>query len=214
MPELSQNSPLPLVSVRLDALPKQRIDVAPWPMEGERPETSFTLAHGNGCLFLKYYVRESTVLAKYRNINDPVYKDSCVEFFISFGEEEPYYNLEANCLGTCLMGYGTGRHNRRLLPRETIAEIKHTANLKVAINGQKCNTWELTLVIPASVFAAHRLEQFEGLTGKVNFYKCGDDLPVPHYLAWSNIVAPGPDFHRPEHFGQLIFSSVQRLKAL
>ncbi|PRY00216.1 cellulose/xylan binding protein with CBM9 domain [Pontibacter ummariensis] len=204
-PDLWQDSPISLVTAKLDALPRQGIASCPWSAEEGKPEVYFTLAHNDGCLFLKYRVREKTLLARYRNINDPVYKDSCVEFFIAYGEDSAYYNIEANCLGTCLVGYGKGKNNRKLLPTETVSVIRHHADLKVANKGQSFMVWELTLIIPASVFSEHKLKTFEGQNGRVNFYKCGDDLPEPHYLAWHPIEAPEPDFHRPEYFGQIAF---------
>lgn len=204
--ELQQDSPLPLISKRLDMLSKQQIDIAPWSVSKVNPATEFILAHNSKCLFLKYNVRESTVLARYRNTNDPVYKDSCVEFFVSFGEDPAYYNLETNCMGTCLLGYGKSRQDRQLLSKETVAQIRYFANLKVAKTACNEKNWQLTMVIPATVFAKHELSSFTGQKAKANFYKCGDDLPLPHYLAWHPIEAPEPDFHRPEHFGQVTFS--------
>jgi hypothetical protein len=62
--------------------------------------------------------------------------------------------------------------------------------------------WELALVIPASTFG---LETFSGLHARGNFYKCGDRLPVPHYVSWAPIATPKPDFHRPEYFDELFF---------
>ncbi len=205
IPALKPSSPLSDVSEALDLLPAQRIDLDPWPSGGEKVEAGFTLAHSGRHLLLKYKVREQAVLARYRNINDPVYKDTCVEFFISFGEERAYYNIEANCLGTCLVGYGPGKHDRKPLAVEAISQIEHLANLKVANHGQKERAWELTLRIPATVFTEHRLENFSGLQARGNFYKCGDDLPEPHFLVWNPVTAPAPEFHRPGDFGAISF---------
>lgn len=44
------------------------------------PKVSFSIAY-NDCIFLKYFVNEKYISAKYLNHNNPVYKDSCVEFF-------------------------------------------------------------------------------------------------------------------------------------
>ena len=35
------------------------------------------------------------------------------------------------------------------------------------------------------------------MRAKANFYKCGDKLPVPHFLSWKPINVPAPDFHLP-----------------
>ena len=44
-------------------------------------------------------------------------------------------------------------------------------------------------------------------TGRViraNFYKCGDETPIPHFGMWSPVDNETPDFHRPEYFGKFI----------
>ena len=38
-----------------------------------------------------------------------------------------------------------------------------------------------------------------------NFYKCGDQTQVPHYLAWSSLTCDTPDYHRRGDFGTLVF---------
>jgi hypothetical protein len=203
LPHLHADSPLHLISRELDLLPVQPIDQAPWPMPGEKPQVTFTMAHNRDCLFLKYYVTERTVQARYRKTNDHVYRDSCVEFFISFQGEPSYYNFEFNCLGTCRAGFGPDRHSRELLSVATISRIRHSATLQAAREASPYKTWHLTLVFPVEVFTQHPLLQLEEAAPSANFYKCGDELPEPHYLAWNNILAPEPNFHLPEFFGRM-----------
>lgn len=176
-----------------------------WPSHDEKPVVKFAIAYNKDCIFLKYYVTEKSIQAKYRRINDPVYKDSCVEFFISFRGEKEYYNLEFNCLGTGCVGFGANRDDRKLLPYETVSKIRHKAALKVSNYNNPMKSWELTLAIPAGVFSEHSLTNFEGEISRANFYKCGDELPHPHYLSWNSITAPEPNFHLPEFFGEMEF---------
>jgi hypothetical protein len=128
-----------------------------------------------------------------------------VELFISFGEEKEYYNFEFNCAGTCLLGFGTGRADRILLPEELIASIGTNAVLKPATAPDASIGWELTVMIPMGVFRYHRLSSFAGKECRVNFYKCGDELPQPCFLAWNNIETELPDFHVSEFFGTMAF---------
>ena len=53
--------------------------------------------------------------------------------------------------------------------------------------------------------ATFGLERFDGLQARGNFYKCGDGLPVPHFVSWAPIDTPNPDFHRPEFFDTICF---------
>jgi hypothetical protein len=204
---LSKHSPMAEVSENLDSLSKNLIDIAPWPAFDYKPSVSFSVAHSQDCLFIKYFVLEENIRAVFRRTNDPVYRDSCVEFFISFNNEPAYYNLEFNSLGTCRFGYGEGRENRQLLPEAVIRKIKRSAALSIlpAPENQPVVKWELTLAIPAEAFSFHEFSNLSQQNCRVNFYKCGDDLPTPHYLSWNNIKAQEPDFHLPEYFGELQF---------
>jgi len=40
---------------------------------------------------------------------------------------------------------------------------------------------------------------------RVNFYKCADDTSHPHWLTWSPVDLPEPNFHHPQSFGILQF---------
>src|SRR5437879_7545729 len=87
------------VSIMLGHLEKENIDNLLWSNNGYKPEVSFCMAHTNNGILLKYQVKEKYIKASYQNINDPVYNDTCVEFFIAFNNESSYYNLEFNCFG-------------------------------------------------------------------------------------------------------------------
>ncbi len=202
---LYHDTPLHQVSAALDLLPLHQIAEAPWSETTENPKVNFAIAYNKDCIFLKYHVKEKSVRAIHRQTNAPVYKDSCVEFFIAFNGEKEYYNLEFNCLGTCLAGFGQNKQQRSLLSAHSIGRIKHLAQLNVSSSSSRQVAWQLTLAIPSAVFTAHGAIALKGKTARVNFYKCGDGLPVPHYLAWSNIRTEEPNFHLPEFFGEMQF---------
>ncbi|MBS1529870.1 MAG: hypothetical protein JSU01_06155 [Bacteroidetes bacterium] len=182
------------------------IDIAPWRAFPGRPKVSFSIAHDGGHLFIKYDVTEKEVLARYKQINDPVYLDSCVEFFIVFNDDSQYYNIEFNRLGTCLGRYGAEREDRIELPIDLLKGIKSERTLQqVEVGGEPEINWTLTVSVPINVFCYHKLNTAGGLDCRMNFYKCGDDLSHPHYLAWNNIDWPEPNFHLPQFFGKVEF---------
>jgi Carbohydrate-binding family 9 len=192
------------VSTALDGLKKQAIDTAPWQSAFPyKPKVHFSIAHTEGYLFLKYVVSEKAIRAINTEINGSVWEDSCVEFFVKF-DELGYYNIECNCIGTALIGFGKLRNNRTRLPNEAIAKIQFSNTLE---NNPKTKNfdWTMTLAIPLSVFIHHKLKNLSGKTAHANFYKCGDKLPEPHYLTWSNIDFVKPNFHLPEFFGHIVF---------
>jgi hypothetical protein len=194
------------VSSVMDTLERNSIQVAPWPAFSYKPEVSFAIAYNDNCIFLKYYVQESPVKASYYRTHDPVSQDSCVEFFISFGKEAEYYNLEFNCIGTCLAGYGIGRTGRELIPDEYVAKIRRRSVIVNSTDSGIDNVfWEITLVIPSEAFIHHSNLTLKDMYCKANFYKCGDELPMPHFLAWQNVLSETPNFHLPQYFGSLHF---------
>ncbi|RYE34740.1 MAG: hypothetical protein EOP48_30415 [Sphingobacteriales bacterium] len=127
-----------------------------------------------------------------------------LEFFISFDNDERYYNLEFNCVGNCLAQYGRGKTNRKYIDRKLVNAIQHQTAMKVKQGGNM--NWELTLQIPKKVFMYHPSLELAEATARVNFYKCGDELQHPHFLCWNRIEAKEPDFHLSEFFKEVSFS--------
>ena len=62
--------------------------------------------------------------------------------------------------------------------------------------------WRVTLLIPFHLIGVDPEALPEKL--RANFYKCGDCTAHPHFLSWSPIDTPNPDFHRPDFFGELL----------
>lgn len=204
---------LSLIGKSLDALNKEAIRYSLWRDVAEPPLVRFAIGHSRDRIFLKYYVREKHIAALYSQINEPVYKDSCVEFFIGFGDVPDYYNLEFNCTGTVLGQYGASKIGRHFLDPQLLALISTWTEVKFNHNDQLFE-WELTIAIPATVFEFHVIEDFEGMDCYLNFFKCGDDLPEPHYLAWSEIHNADPNFHLPQYFKKSRFEDVEVLNPI
>ena len=202
---LDKDSPISDVSAALNDVAPNSIELAPWAEFSYKPHVTFAVAYSEDSLLVKYFVKEKAISAFHREINSPVYKDTCVEMFIAFDEEPNYYNLEFNCVGTCLAGYGKSRVGRKLLAKDLVDRIKYLSKVKSRSNSEGNFCWELTLMIPFEVFCHHEITSLKNRTCRVNFYKCGDDLPEPHYLSWSSIKSPSPNFHLPEFFGEAEF---------
>jgi hypothetical protein len=205
LPNANFNTTLSELSSLMDTQPTQVLAYTPWPKQYPyKPNVRFAIAYGSDCLFLKYYVEEKDIVAANGQPNTPVYKDACVEFFISLDDAQGYYNFEINCIGTVLAGFGKGKPKRELLPIQFVRQIRtqsiitrNTANNNVA--------WEITVAIPFISFCYSQPTPLKGKIAKANFYKCGDLLPQSHYVSWSNIEAPDPNFHLPNFFGELHF---------
>jgi len=203
---INSDSSLKEVSGELDQLQHHAIGQRPWPEYPYKPKVFFSIAYSTDSILLKYFVQENTIRISCNIDNSPVHEDSCVEFFISFDGTEAYYNLEFNCIGTCLAAFGKSRCERELLPLERISDIRRMSVIeKVTDEGNAYIRWQLTLVIPSETFIHHHISPLKDRNCKVNFYKCGDALPEPHFLSWKDVSAADPDFHLPESFGKMHF---------
>jgi hypothetical protein len=105
LPQINVNSSQAEIIKAMKDCEVQRIENVNWPEFSYKPDVSFRIAHNRDVIFLSYKVVEDNPRAVYVNDFEPVYKDSCVEFFISPGESLHYYNFEFNCIGTALMAY-------------------------------------------------------------------------------------------------------------
>lgn len=171
------------------------------------PEVDSFLWHDGENLNIRYEVKEDYVAALAQKDNESVCKDACVEFFISF-DDGGYYNIEANCGGIILMSHRKGRKiDVRYAPLELLSGIKRISSLGETPFACKKITdkWHLTLKIPKACFFQHNFKSLKGIKAKCNIYKCGDNLPHPHFLSWNPVLTEQPDFHRPEFFAPIDF---------
>ena len=171
-----------------------------------QPITSFHIGYADDGIYIKYDVHGSMLRAIYTNDQDPVYEDSCVEFFCKRPDSEYYMNFEFNCIGTCLAAKRKKRKEdvQRFSPDEMKLIERHSSLGRRAFLEMKGKfAWNLVVKIPFSLLGFAKGEMPDMLLG--NFYKCADGTESPHYLSWAPIHTEKPDFHRPEFFGELLF---------
>ena len=192
------------------------IDVAQWPERnnGYKPEVRFRIAYSQQMLFIEYYVKEANIKALYSEDKDSKpFKDSCCEFFFSPECNNNYYNMELNCIGKGTFAFRRGGRKgpkiaygeeimKRIFRYSTLGEAPIETSVKE--NGELFE-WKLTVAIPLECFTETPMEALQGKTMRANFYKCGDDMPKPHFLTWNRIELEKPDFHTPDFFGALHF---------
>lgn len=173
-----------------------------------KPEVEFAAAHTGDALLLHYRVEEQSVRAVARQDHEHIWEDSCVEFFCMPAKDGIYYNVECNCTGKLLVAVGKDRNERKPAPAEVMQSIDRWASLGTAPFDTRVEPtrWELALRLPVTMFFQHQIKSLDGLTASGNVYKCGDCLPIPHFVSWNPITTVNPDFHRPDFFGEIQFS--------
>lgn len=161
-----------------------------------QPETTAAMFWNQNGIVVRFHSCEHPVTVRYRNHNDPVNRDSCVELFLGLPGDDQYLNLELNAAGALHIQYGSRTQ------RNDITELDFS---QFQIETQCCTDgWMAKIHVPTDLL--HRyLGPISGtLVG--NIYKCGDRTPSPHYLTWCPVHTPVPDFHRKEYFGTFILT--------
>ncbi len=167
--------------------------------------TDVYVSHDNETLFLLYRVYGERIKAAFTQDFDPVWKDSCVEFFSQRDGEKVYRNIECNILGAILFSERENRNSSKNLIEDATAICRQT-QIKHKYEGYtQTADWIAFLQIPKQVIGFKKEERLSKQILKANFYKCGDETPEPHYLSWNKIDLPKPDFHVPQFFGILQF---------
>ncbi len=169
--------------------------------EGYAPVTTAQLVYVTGERFVLHMTcAETEPRAVCTSYMDPVYTDSCMEFFADWLGDGRYINMEMNANGALLSCIGADRHDRT--PVKEIAGAIFSVHAEIAPDA-----WSVTAEIPLALLSdilGKPVEVASGYTFRANFYKCGDDTAIPHYGMWNPVGTENPDFHRPEYFGKLI----------
>jgi hypothetical protein len=177
-----------------------------------RPDVKAKMMYDDENIYVIFQVKDQFVRCLTKEFNGPVWQDSACEFFFSPDSVFPdkYFNLEMNCGGTPLMHYNlVPRKESKRLDIEDIKQIEVAHTLPQIIDPEMNNpvTWTLEYRIPFGM-----LEKYSGVTHpkkgvewKANFYKIAENSSNPHYITWSFIDNPKPDFHKPQFFGKLKF---------
>ena len=199
LPQLADFS-LSKVDAALAQMPATgMIDQIPWPEQyPAAPQTTFTLAHTDQMLYVRYEVKGEVPLATKTSDLELVNEDACVEIFIGDADNTHYWNFEFNPAGVCNASH---RKERKVdvvrLNEEQLASIQRYGQQLCAAH------WTLLIGIPLSLID---LDLTKEQSRRANLYKCGDKTAMKHYASWNPIEAPAPAFHLPEFFGEIQFN--------
>lgn len=153
-------------------------------------------------LYIRLFCEEKEPVSKETQLDGMVCMDSCMEFFFGMrdkGSDSVYYlNIESNSLGVTFMSFGKERHGRVFLSELGIERFPVRVNIT-------SDGWEVLVFVPEKdlkkIFGISDINENTEMMG--NFYKCDENANAP-FGSWAPIVAPAPDFHRPEYFGKIV----------
>lgn len=149
---------------------------------------------------------ESDPLTRYTQFGDPVYLDSCMEFFAAW-DNQSYINIESNSVGALCAQFGATKNNRK--PITDYLSMSEIFDVNPVVEEDK---WTLTMDIPISklqkLYGSKLNAQtfVSGYTFTGNFYKIGSDAVtgVRHYGMWTEVDGNTPNFHQPNCFGTFV----------
>ena len=191
-------------SVDFSDAPKAEIACYKW-TEGYTPYAFAQLIYVRDLgLALHMEAYESDPKSVYTMYNQPVYTDSCLEFFVNCNPDQPLYiNFEMNANGAFLSALRPGRKGKQPI-HELMSDLPAVMAKKFEDHWSVDAFFTLSQI--KTLFGKDNFETGDVLLG--NFYKCGDETPIPHFGMWAPIDLEAPDFHRPEFFGKLIIGEV------
>ena len=183
---------------------------------GDRPEhqpdVQAKVAYDKEAIYVIFQVKDRHVRCVTEQYQGSVYKDSCVEFFFTPAADvsRGYFNLEMNCIGTALFKFHDTRNDSLVeVSKADFDKVKvaHSVSSPVIDEIREPTTWTVEYRIPFGILNKYvnLTRPAPGVEWKANFYKIANDSSHPHWLTWSKVDLPKPDFHRPEFFGTLTF---------
>jgi hypothetical protein len=191
-----------------------------------KPVVEAKMMYDDQNLYVIFHVNDRYVRCVVTDINGPVYEEPAAEFFFSPDPQYPnrYFNLEINCIGTPLMHYNdfekveNGKTVKTSTPLDENdireIEIAHTISESIDPLTQVIDTeitgpvtWTLEYRIPLSMLGKYSkiVHPAAGVEWKANFYKIAEKGNNIHFLTWSPVNNPVPNFHLPPFFGTIIF---------
>ncbi|MHA7965531.1 carbohydrate-binding family 9-like protein [Paenibacillus sp. CAU 1782] len=185
------------------------IDHYQWETEnGYTPTVLVSLSYTAEEIQVRFRVYEGDPLVRFTEQNDPVHRDSCVEFFVQPMPEldERYLNFELNAAGTLTLGLGKGLADRVYLTEQESPQLHISTETQLRDGDTDSLYWTARFRIPTAWVAEHfpGFRTTPGVSLRGNFYKCGDETPSPHYGSWSPVTSETPSFHRSIDFGLIV----------
>ena len=177
-----------------------------------KPGVEVKMMYDDENVYVIFRVKDKYVRSVVQDYNGNVSADACVEFFFApdIALPEEYFNLEVNAGGTPLIFYVTKPwtgFNKLNIEDIRQIEIAHSLPARIDPEISEPVTWTLEYRVPLSL-----LRKFSkvstpapGVRWKANFYKTASSTSNPHWITWSHVDKPQPDFHLPQFFGTLIF---------
>ena len=174
------------------------------------PKTQAKVLYDASAIYVVFRVEDRYVRAVAGH-QESVCRDSCVEFFFIPGTDisKGYFNVEMNCGGNMLFHYQTVPLQGKEIAKADCDQVQVYHQLPSRIDPEiaEPTTWIVAYKLPVDILKKYSpvSQPAPGVVWLANFYKCADSTSHPHWLTWSKVDRPQPNFHVPENFTQITF---------
>ncbi|HUT63162.1 MAG TPA: carbohydrate-binding family 9-like protein [Anaerolineae bacterium] len=185
-----------------------------WYESGEKEMTVAKILWDDERIYFSFTCNDKHIWAENYSPNDPVSRDDCCEAFIcpvpEGKERMDYINYEINCIGTWLVGYHAQSREKNIGRWYDCTGLEIGRFIKGTCNNDEDTDegWVLEFSIPFTHF-----EEFgasfpprDGQVIYVGLHRCGGKTNA-QYSQWAPSQTEKPNFHRPQDFGKVTFST-------
>ena len=187
------------IEPRWDEVKEEKLDFSHWGSEAFY-NTYFKMCFvKNKGIYVAMRTDETSLRKVCTKTDDPVYEDSCMEFFIAPIEgNDNYINFEISASGAYLSEFGASKIDRVFIKELTDFVPKITVK-------ENSDGWSTELFVPCELISDIFKVKFDASasTVKGNFYKCGDKTQKVHYSSYNEMTTLPPGFHNPGCFATL-----------
>ncbi|MCE5250224.1 carbohydrate-binding family 9-like protein [bacterium] len=183
--------------------------VFPWWTEGEKEQTEVRMLWDDTFLYITYTCSDKHIWADHFDTNSQTFMDDCVEMFWNPNPAAglAYNMFEMNCLGNLLSVCNDRKisiHDNRILPPHMSQSIRGTVN----DDSDTDTSWTLEIAVRFSDYTklSSGATPKDGEMWEIGLNRCGGKIN-PQNSQWSQSQTPTHNFHRPEDFGQIFFST-------
>ncbi len=186
-----------------------------WYKSGKKEQTVAKLLWDDEYLYVAFLVQDAHISGTRTERDSTVWKDDCVEVFTAPNPDLPkaYFNLEMNVRGAILDSYHPSEKSQKIEGKWNPDGIRIKTSVSGTLNDDSDSDryWILEAAIPFAGFShvAKHTPPENGDVWHLNLNRLGGKTNQ-QFSQWSPGTSPEPQYHRPQDFGRVIFSTESR----
>ena len=184
----------------------------PWYKSGKKEQTDARMLWDDTHLYVSFRCQDAHVWGIHTDHDDPVYMDDCVEVFTSPNPDHPerYFNIEMNVRRAWLDRYHPEGPGKKPPTNWNAKGLRIGTSVQGTLNDASATdrSWILEAAIPLANFSkvAKNTPPHDVDVWHLNLIRLGGKTNQ-QYSQWSPGKTKSPQFHAPQYFGRVVFST-------